>query len=164
MVKHRRYSDHLEGENLIFFAFHNLISGSLFLFITTFSGIWSLRRTSIFSLFTSEFIELIFWLFFIYLATGLFGRFTAFLIMKYTLKYNGKVMKKFKEINKGANKIGVVWVLTILVSSVIFALGIIALLQDAIYGKDTFFTLVGTYCIVRFLVYISFKIVSYLKF
>ena len=164
MIKHRRYDERLEGESLAYFAFHNLISGGLFLFITTASGIWSMRRTSILSIFTSEFVELIFYLFIIYLATGLFGRFSAFFIMKYALKYDGKIMKKFKELNKGMNRLGVVWVLSIFISSVIFSLGIIVLLQDAIYGKDTVFTLIGTYCMIRFFIWLGFKIISYFKF
>ncbi len=162
-LRHRRYGERVEGENLYYFTLHNMISGSLFLLITGLSGIWEVKTTNLFNLFTSEFIELIFYLFTIYLVTGILGRVTAFFLMKYLLKMNEKIMKKFWNINKGINKLGVVWLISILISSFIFALGIVALLQNAIYDKDTVFTLIGTYIIVRVIVYLSIKIVSYIK-
>ena len=164
ILKHRRYDERVEGENLYYFALHNMISGSLFLIITALSGIWEIRQTNILNLFTSEFIELVLVLFAIYLLTGITGRITAFFLMKYLLKANDKVMKKFWDANKGINKIGMVWLLSILLSSLIFAFGIIALLQNAIYDENTFFTLIGTYLIVRLIVYLFFKVISYFKF
>lgn len=83
--------------------------------------------------------------------------------MKYIAKANNKTIKKFWEINTGMNKLGVVWVLTIIVSSVIFAFGIVALLQDAIYDENTIFTLIGTYLIIRLLIFLFLKMLAYFK-
>lgn len=84
--------------------------------------------------------------------------------MKYLMKANGKTIKKFFEINTGMNKLGVVWVLNVITSSVIFAFGIVALLQDAIYDENTVFTLIGTYLMIRLFMFLFFKILAYFKF
>lgn len=66
-------------------------------------------------------------------------------------------MKRFGELQKGVNKIGMVYLVSTLISSVLFAFGAIAILENMIYDKPTIFTLFATYLILKMTIFVIVK-------
>lgn len=162
-IQHRKPEKRVEGEILIYALFHNTLSGLLFILITTSMGIYELRVDNISILLTSQFLSMIFTIFVVSLITGIIGRFFAFFTLKFIFSYCNKPMKKFGEINRGINKIGMVFLVSTLITSFLFALGIIAILENMIYDKTTILTLFATYLIIKITVFMTVKIFFNLK-
>jgi len=155
--KHDKFR--VEGERTYYFIIRSLIAGTLFLIITSFTEIWQVNIVDLSVFFTSAFIELILWLFLIYFFTGITARILTFHILKYVFRWNSKSINTFWDINKGMNKMGIKWLISILIKSILFAFGIVGLLQNVIFDKSTFFTLVGTYVIVEVVVSLTLRLI-----
>ena len=154
---HHRKAQRVEGEILWYLLFYNTISGLLFILITTSLGIYDLSEDTISIIITSEFLNLIFIIFIVSLITSIVGRFIAFFTLKFIFSYYNKPMKRFGELQKGVNKIGMVYLVSTLISSVLFAFGAIAILENMIYDKPTIFTLFATYLILKMTIFVIVK-------
>lgn len=155
---HHRKAERVEGEILWYLVFYNTISGLLFILITNSMGIYELKEDSISIILTSDFLFLIFAIFVVSLITSIVGRIIAFFTLKFIFNRYNKNMKRFGEINKGMNKIGMVYLVSTLITALLFALGAVAILENLIYDKTTVLTLFATYLILKITVYILVKL------
>lgn len=155
---HHRKAQRVEGEILWYLVFYNTISGLLFILITTSMGIYELKEDTISIILTSDFLFLIFAIFVVSLITSIIGRIVAFFTLKFIFTQYGKNMKRFGEINTGMNKIGMVYIISTLITTILFAFGAVAILENVIYDKTTVLTLFATYLILKITVYILVKL------
>lgn len=155
-------SERASGDLLWYFVFHNIIS-VIFFFISTFSlGIYTGRNPTLAFIFSFEFLELVlFRVFPLYILCGIIGRITAFYIMRaYQRSYQKRATKRWSELNKGMNRMGLRFLITALFTSFLYSVGIITVLQYAIFNENTLLTLIivyssikiGTFFFVRWLV------------
>jgi len=168
MVEGRDYgikterSERASGDLLLYFITHNLIS-ILFFFIFTISmGVYVGQLLTFGYIFTIEFLELtLFQIFPISIISSIMGRITAFYVMRaYHNYYKNRATKKWSELNKGINKIGLRFLITALITSFSYSIGIIAILSYAIFNEVTLLPLIivysglkiGVYFFVRWLV------------
>ncbi|KKN47249.1 hypothetical protein LCGC14_0664700 [marine sediment metagenome] len=134
------------GELIWYFMFHNLISFIFFFAITVSYGLYSGNDLKLFDVFTGDFWAMVFsQIYLITLLSGIMGRVTAWLIIYTYSVFRHKTIKRWNELNTGINKIGLVFFITALVTSVVFALGLIGILQVAIFNEETLLTLIAVY-------------------
>jgi len=145
-------SERVEGDLLTYFVLHNLISVIFFFLITVRLGIYVGRERLIGFVFQKEFWEMtIFQVFPIGVISSFIGRITAYYIMKGYHNYKNrkkkinKSMKKWSELNKGINRLGLAFFISALITSTIYSLGVISVLQFAIFSEETLLTLIIVY-------------------
>jgi len=149
------------GDLFGYFLLHNLISVWFFFVFTIGLGIYTERDVTFVYFFSSEFWELtIFQIFPISVISSILGRITAFYGVKGCYKYmdrNRKVKKptkRWSEMNRGINRMGLRFLITALLTSFIYSLGIIILLSYSIFNEATLLPLM--------LIYFSLKVTIYL--
>lgn len=147
-----RKSGRVEGDLLTYFIAHNIISVFFFFVFTVYFGIYIGKERLISFVFQKEFWEMtIFQVFPIGIVSSIIGRITAYYIMKlyYDRKNRRRKMKKsmkrWNELNSGINRLGLAFFLAMLITSIIFSLGLIGILQFMIFNEKTLLTLIAIY-------------------
>lgn len=161
-TRERETSSRASGDLLFYFITHNVISVIFFFLLTVRFEVYMGKEQLIGFIFQKEFWELtIFQVFPISVISSLIGRITAFYIMKGYHKYHKKrATKRWSELNKGINRMGIQFIITTLITSLIFSLGLVSILQFTVFNEETLLTLIiiyigikiGTYFFVRWLV------------
>lgn len=164
---HEEKSERATGDLLTYFILHNIISVFFFFLITIYFGIYIGKDRLIGFIFQYEFWEMaILQVFPICVISSLIGRITAYYILNGYHDYRNrkrttqKTTKKWSELNTGINHLGLAFFIAALITSIIFSLGLIGILQFAIFSEETLFTLIiiyagikiGTYYGVQYLV------------
>jgi len=151
----------VQGDFITYFALHNLISMLLFFWIAIPLGFFEQKTEVISDIFSLTFLELIVNVFALTLFTGIISRVFGWLLLRFIVVYwRKREMKKFGELNQGINKISIVYILSIFVSSVLFAIGALTILQYVIFGAESLITLVATYIILKIGVYLLIRFFS----
>lgn len=162
--------ERVSGDLLSYFLFHNLISVLFFFAITINLRIYADKYVTdgytwmqVFGyVISSDFWELtVFQIFPISLLSSVMGRITAFfLIRMYYNYYGNRATKRWSELNRGINRMGIKFVITALITSFFFTIGLISLLSCYVFDEKTLLPLmviysvlkIGTYLFVRWLV------------
>lgn len=150
--KGRARTERVTGDALLYFILHNLISVAFFFFFTIRGQIYEGKNITL-----GNMISLYFWKDVVFrvllfsIVSCIIGRISAFLIMRlYFLYGTKKSFKRWSEINRGLNNfILSVFLITSLMSSLIYSMGIILILQYRIFNRDTLLTLMATYILVK---------------
>lgn len=148
----KQKTERVTGDALLYFFLHNLISVFFFFLFTVRLEIYDGTNVSVAFLFTLEFWEMvIFQILLFSIVSSIIGRITAFMLMKAYFKYGAKKsMKRWTELNTGINRFSlVIFLLTALITSIVYSLGIIAILQDRIFSENTLLTLIFTYILFK---------------
>lgn len=142
-----------KGDSWIYFGLHSIIGSALFIFISLPLNLFNLYAGSVSSLFTSDFLLSLLLVLILSVGTNISGRIIAYLLL--SLFYVKTIMKTPYELNfdNGINKIGTRYVVSILISSLIFSLGLIYILESKIFGDNTLTSFALTYLIIKFVVY-----------
>ncbi len=160
-------SERASGDLLTYFIIHNLVSVFFFFLLTLYFEIYIGADRLIGFVFQKEFWELaIFQVFPICVISSFIGRITAYYTLKGYHNYRNRkraikrTPKRWSELNTEINRIGLAFFISVLVTSIIFSLGLISVLQFAVFNEQTFLTLIiiyagvkiGTFYFVKYIV------------
>jgi len=160
-------SERASGDLLVYFILHNMISVFFFFVFTVSMGIYVEQSLTLGYVFSKEFLELTtFQIFPISVISSIIGRITAFYAIKAGYAYDDRKrrikrsMKRWSELNEGINKMGLKFLITALITSFFYSLGIVALLSYLVFDETTLLPLIiiysglkiSTYFFVRWLV------------
>lgn len=156
MRKESEKSERTSGDLLTYFIIHNSVSVLFFFLSTLYFGIYIGVDRLIGFVFQKEFWELaIFQVFPICVISSLIGRITAYYILKGSHNYRNRkrtikrTPKKWSELNTGINKLGLEFFISALITALIFSLGLISVLQFAVFNEQTLLTLIIIYAGVK---------------
>lgn len=160
-------SSRVEGDLLTYFILHNLVSVFFFFLFTVYLGIYIGKERLIGFIFQKEFWETaILQVFPICIISSFIGRIAAYCIINGYYNYRNrkrdiqKTTKKWSELNTGINRLGLAFFIAALITSVIYSLGLVGILQFTVFNEQTLLTLIivyggvkiGTYFFVQWLV------------
>jgi len=152
------------GDLFGYFLLHNLISVWFFFVFTIGLGIYIERDVTFGYVISSAFWELtIFQIFPISVISSILGRITAFYGVKGCYKYmdrNRKVkrtMKRWSEMNRGINRMGLRFLITALLTSFVYSIGMIIMLSYAVFDETTLLPLMIVYFSLKILIYFSVR-------
>lgn len=151
------YSKNVErtkGDGWVYYGLHSIIGSALFLFISLPFNLFKLYNGSISSLFTSDFLLSLILVLSLSVGTNVFGRIIAYRLL--SLIYMKTTTKTIKELNfnNGMNKMGMRYVVSMLISSLVFSLGVIYILESKIFGDNTLTSFTLTYIIIKLISYV----------
>lgn len=148
-------NERISGDLLGYFLLHNFISVLLFFIITISIGIYVDKYVTdgytwmevLGYVISSDFWQLtVFQIFPISLLSSLMGRITAFYLIKiYCSYYGNRSIKRWSELNRGINRMGVKFVITALITSFFFTIGLVALLSVYVFDEQTLLPLIVVY-------------------
>ena len=131
-----------------------------FFLITVRLGIYIGKERLIGFIFQKEFWEMtIFQIFPIAIISSIIGRITAYFMINGYYNYKDRkkkikrATKKWSELNRGINRLGLSFFIAVLITSTIYSLGVISMLQFAIFSEETLLSLI--------IVYVGIKIGTY---
>jgi len=148
---HSGKSERVSGDLIWYFCIHNLISIIIFFFVTSCFGIYSGNTLLLSDMFTKPFWELVlFRVFPISILSSIGARITAILVINESIKIKDRKKrvrstKKWSELNTGINKLGLVFLASGLITSFIYTVGLVGILQYAIFNESTYLTLIVIY-------------------
>ena len=149
-------SERVGGDALTYFIAHNSISIFLFFVVTLYLEIYAGKEQLIGFIFQREFWELtLFQIFPISVLCSLLGRIGAYYIINWSIEYKNKKRsikkstKRWGELNEGINRLGLVFVISALITSLIYSLGLVAILQFVVFNEESFFALISIYVIFK---------------
>ncbi|KKN04918.1 hypothetical protein LCGC14_1092580 [marine sediment metagenome] len=145
-------AERISGDLYLYFILHTIFSILVFFIFTV--GlfkiyIYEIKEITIGFLFGADFWELVFQIFAMYIISSIMGRIAGYYAIKGYCKRKKKAMKRWGELNSGINKVGLVFISSALLTSFLYSLGIIAILQDRIFDENSFLTLLGTYILLK---------------
>ena len=125
----RSESERASGDLLFYFILHNIVSILIFFFFAWLTGIHTSRDFTLAFVFSSAFWELaIFNVFPLYVISAIAGRITAYYIIKGYNIWQKRAIKRWSELNREINKMGLRFLITALFTSFFYSLGVVALL------------------------------------
>lgn len=157
----KQKSERVTGDALLYFCLHNLISVMFFFFFTVSFKVYEGKDIIISYVFTLDFWEMvIFQVLLFSIISSAIGRISAFLIMKAYFKYRAKkttkttkttkTMKRWSELNRGINRFVLsIFLLTAFITSLLYSLGLVAILQDRIFNETSLLSLILTYILFK---------------
>ena len=157
-------TERVEAEAISYFFWHNLFSVFIFFLMTMQFGVFGERNYSASYLFSMAFVEFVLVIFCFSLIAGFLGRLLAYIVLRlyfsWRSKKNGriKVMKKFGELNSGLNKISITFVISAFITAVVFAFGVVILLQNMLFDENTLLTLMATYLLLKMGIFFGIKL------
>lgn len=149
-------SERVGGDALTYFIVHNSFSIFLFFVVTLYFGIYAGKEQLIGFVFQKEFWELtLFQIFPISVLCSLLGRIGSYYIINSYIRYKNKKRtikkstKRWGELNEGINRLGLVFIISALITSFIYSLGLVAILQFVVFNEESFFALISIYVILK---------------
>ena len=160
-------SERASGDLFGYFLLHNLISVLFFFVFTIGLGVYTEQDFIFVYFISSEFWELtIFQIFPLSVFSSILGRITAFYSIKGYYKYRDRktkvrrATKRWSEMNRGINRMGLQFLITALLTSFVYSVGMVTMLSYAVFDETTLLPLmviyfglkVGIYLFVRWFV------------
>lgn len=148
------------GDLLSYFILHNLVSMLMFFMLTIGLGTYVYKEFTLSLMFTEEFWNIVFQVFWISVCGIIFGRATVFYAIRWYHSYKDRTTKRWSELNRGINKIGFRLAISVFLSSIAYTMGLVIMLSDAIFDETKILPLmvvylglkIGMYFIVRWFV------------
>ncbi|MFX1567226.1 MAG: hypothetical protein ACFFCV_02530 [Promethearchaeota archaeon] len=154
--KYQKVQGRSEGDQIIYYILHSILGSFLFIMIAIYLDFFRFRGDSIGFLFSIDFILTILAIFIWSIITNFIGRIVAHFILQ--LLYRRTVPKTFFELNStGLNRYGIRYLLATLIASIIFTTGMVYILQYKLFGNSEFLSLIFTYVIIKFFIFIITK-------
>lgn len=169
MIKAKRcaITSQSRGDNAWFFILYSLFSALFFFLLGTIFSIFD-NISAVADVFTMNFMISLIQVFFVNLTSSLIAWFLTFFTLKYLKKYVfHTVFKSYGDLSKGLNKFPLVSlssIISMMLSSLLLAIGFFSILQSALFGENTFVSLVITYLLVKITVHIITIIIVESKF
>ena len=147
-----------EGDQLFYYILYSMVSMLIFLVVGTQLEYFNLRSNQISFLFTLEFFGIVIIVFLWQLLSNFIARILSYFIIKAVYKHTA--IKTIYELNSyGINQIGVRFFLSTFLSSLLWSIGAMVILQNQIFGSNDLLSLILTYIIVNITLYFFTKII-----
>jgi len=154
----------VEGDAIWFFLLHNVISVMIFFGFAYIIGLFDERTELLSEIFSMEFVESILIIFGLSLLAGILGRVLGYFVLRAIFNFGYKrEIKKFGEFNSGLNKISFSFIITAFISSLLFGVGAITIIQWKLFDDQTFLSLLVTYFVIKLSVFFSVRLFSSMK-
>lgn len=154
----------VEGDSIYYFALHNFISMITFFAIAVPLGLFTTEIELVEDLFSFEFLGFILIIFGLTFLSGILARIIAYVAMFYfTKNVLNKQLKTLGQFNDGINKVGMAFAISLFISSVLFAIGAIAIIESMLFTEQTLITLLATYMLIKLLIFIFVKLLMNAK-
>lgn len=149
-------SRRVKGDNVLFFGIQTIFS--MLLFVIMFYS-FDLRTIQAMSIKSFDYWRMVGVIIMIYIGSGVVGRVSAYFILRIIYKHkNLKEIKRPLEYNKGMSRMSIAWLIAIIISAFLLSWGALEFIQQAFFGENTFWTLVGAYFILKVGVFILTRI------
>lgn len=158
-------SKRIEGDKWYYFIIHSIFSGIIFFFFAINLGLLSNSSETISELISINFFFVILIVFVVSVISSILGRVISYYFIKTIIVYvpryismkknkpfNLKEMRRFWELNTGINKMGYLFLIASLLSSLFFSIGALTIVQSKIFGTSNIYTLVTTYFVLMVVV------------
>ena len=157
--------ERISGDLFGYFMAHNLISMLFFFAFTIGLGIYGIKQELTFAYFISSgFWQLtIFQVFPCILISGIIGRITAFYSIKGYVRWGDRkgksrrTTKRWSELNRGINRMGLRFLITALITSIIYTAISISLLSYMIFDEKALLPLMVTYFGIKTAIYLGVR-------
>ena len=153
--KNKNYSgksERVTGDLIWYFCLHNLISVFFFFLFTISFDLYMGQELMLSDIFSKEFWGMVLLQVFpLSILSSIVGRGSAYYMingyikLKYHKRRVKKSIKRWSELNRGINKLGLVFLITALITSIIYSLGLVGILQYALFSEETLLTLIVVY-------------------
>jgi len=174
-INYAEKGERLAGDRLTYFILHNIVSGLIFFLVTIFMDVYVEKDYLLGYTWLQILVYLIsreFWMltitqiFPIMLISSVTGRIVTFYAIRWYVRYADRktkvrrTTKRWSELNKGVNRMGIRFILTALIASFIYSIGVVVLLSNMIFEETAFLPLLiiyfclklGTYFFVRYII------------
>lgn len=161
----RKGRGRVEGDSLYFFILHNTISMLIFFIIAVPLGLFTREVEMVKDLFSVQFVLFVFIVFALTFISGIMARIIGYIFMYYfTKNYLNKQLKTIGQFNEGINKIGLAYAISLFLSALLFSIGAITIIDSMIFSEQqTIITLIATYMLIKFLIFIFVKLLMNVK-
>jgi len=141
------------GNLIAYFILHNLNSVTFFFLLTVNLGLYSEQ-----TILSIGFWELYIEVFSISIVSSILGRITAYFLISLYHKYITKrETMKWKQFNRGINKLGLRFLIASLISSLIYCLSITIIPISSIFDENTLITLILVYFGLKVFIYLGVR-------
>ncbi|MFW9874992.1 MAG: hypothetical protein ACFFG0_17940 [Candidatus Thorarchaeota archaeon] len=139
------------GKEMIWYYFilHNIISLIFFVWFIGGWGLFDRQTTDLITIFSMEHLQFVIIIIGISFISGLLGRFFAYLILYANYKYQKLIPRTYGELDIGVNKIDSAYFISLILSSILFSIGAIFILQEKIFGDNNVISLILSYFIIK---------------
>jgi len=141
----------------LYFGLHNLISMFVFFTVAWVLDLYQYQTHSLDDIFTVEFIYLVLEIVGYYVIIGLISRAFAYVVLSNYYDRRDKSYDSFISINSGYNSFDFVYLLSTIISSILFVINAIGLLQMLFFRENTLVTLTLSYIILKLIIYIILR-------
>lgn len=171
-INYAEKSERASGDLLLYFVAHNITSVTFFFIISMLMGIYAIQDKVygytwiqlLGYLISLEFWNLaIFQVFPISIFSSILGRIFVFYAIKGYYKYKDRkkrvkrATKRWSELNRGMNRMGLRFLITALITSFIYSIGMITMLSYAIFDENALLPLIIVYAGLKILIYFSVR-------
>ena len=161
--------ERISGDLFWYFVFHNVVSVLYFFGFTLALGVYTERGSilgntwtqTLIYLLSSEFWQLtIFQIFPLSVISSVLGRITAFYSIKGYIRWRDRkeasrrTSKRWSELNRGINRMGLRFLITAMITSFVYSIGMISYLSYVVFDENALLPLM--------VVYFGLKVVIYL--
>jgi len=157
-VKPERMRGHrIHGDRLVYYFFHTLLSGVLFLTVAIQFNLLTLKEDSIIYLFSIDYWLLVLFTFIISIVTSGISRFISYFILQGVFWQSAT--KGFWELNDGINKMSLRWFVALFISAIIWTMGVLAIIQDNLGGDiNDIILMILIYIVLKVVIFLATKI------
>lgn len=147
-----------EGDKWIYYILHSFYAALIFIVVAIYFDYFILKSDFVTDIFTISFLQSIGIVFIVSIAINLFSRVLAYKTLQGI--YRKSVTRNFWQLNStGVNKVGVRYLLAILISSALFCLGAVMILQEKLFSqKDEVTSIILIYISIKVFIFIMTKL------
>ena len=148
-----------EGDRWVYYIFHSFFTALFFIVIAIYFDFFAMKSELVTDLFTWGFFMAIIWVFIVSIGANLVARVFAWFLIRGI--YRNTASKNIWELNStGINKIGIRYIIAIFITSLIFCIGAVVIIQEKIFGttEDEIVSLIVIYLVIKIFVFITTKV------
>jgi len=158
--KERDIKNRAEGDKTVYYILHSLFTVLFFIVIGLYFDFFTMKSDLVRDLFTWSFLMAIIYVFIASFLTNMVARVFAYKMVQGI--YRKSATKDFWVLNStGINKIGIRYFFAIFLTSIVFCLGAVFILQEKIFGTEEgeIISFIIIYASLKVVVFITTKII-----
>ncbi len=159
MYQKERDIGRAEGDKTVYYILHSFFTVLFFVVIGIYFDFFIIKTTLVVDLFTGDFFMSFIYIFIASIGSNLVARYFAYKMLQGIYKHSAT--KNFWELNStGINKIGIRYILATMITSFIFCIGAVVILQEKIFGttEEDIISFIIIYLSLKIGVYIYTKL------
>lgn len=154
--REKRFWSKASGEEKLYFVMHNALSMLFFFWYAITQDLFENQTWNLWDIFSIEFLKFTVMIFGFSIIFSYSARILSYLLIFFVYKYQLKeTVKSFVNMNRGINAMfSYTYLMTTLISSIVFAIGAITLIQAKLFNQDSMLTFIGAYIITKAVIYL----------